>query len=843
LSAGKVTKFSSDGTFLASVTHGSNHNTRGIDIDSSGNVFVVFQDPSPHTTGHIIKYTSSLTGGTAFGPSNLEFARFIAIDTSDNVYVTETVSGIVTKIGSDGMVISSFTFGVGINPFGVAVDSFGDVYVAEKTPGKVTKFTNFPAGASTFLTGLTQPISIKFDSSDNFYAAENTHDINKYVPAPPVQNTPPGSPDISLNGGLSSVGGVEMSFTNVITSGTTSVATSESGQPPPAGFRIIGITGPPTYYEITTTATFSGNVVVCIKYNESDVQGSEANLQLRKFNGGFTDITDPPVDEANNIICGTTTTLSSFAVMELICPAGSFATVGATVCTPAPPGSFVVDEGSSSSQFCSIGKFQPDAGQTSCDDAPQGHFVPATGATQPTPCPAGTFNSFIGSSSPFDCLDADPGSFVVDEGSSSSQFCSAGTSQPLAGQTSCIPAPAGTFVPAAGAFDTIICPADSFCLEGSSSPTPCPAGTTSNEGSSSGSQCLPIDSDNDGTPDNEDACPETFGLSERQGCPVGDKNTVFLHTVNLGGKGSTKVQLDGAEVRVFDRNDALFQSTYGTKNPSGTIYNTVFENDFGRISTCTTGGTGMCIAGEETVGDYLVIVKFDDTDGTGKIVYTGLPKSPGDFVDTNGDGIDDLATKDFQFIKVLKKGEFKNFGGGKKTVVTGSILEVVYPDVAMWDTTVNDYIYPYIFTSDSEWTVNICMYLPEGYEIVGVYDEFGNLINTTNCVQTFVTGETKVVAFEVLDVGSPKRFSVDVELDAKAKGKPVKKIKLSTDTQRYDKMEDKQEKKQDREDKKQERQQDTNSFIPFAAFAEQETAWQLDTFSDYLKTFFRMLPF
>ena len=192
---------------------------------------------------------------------------------------------------------------------------------------------------------------------------------------------------------------------------------------------------------------------------------------------------------------------------------------------------------------------------------------------------------------------------------------------------------------------------------------------------------------------------------------------------------------------------------------------------------------------------------------TGKIVYTGRPKGSNDFKDTNSDGIGDTATKEFQFIKVLKKDVFKNFGGGSKTVVTGSMLEVVYPDVAMWETAVNNYIYPYIFISDSEWTVNLCMYLPVGYEIVGIYDEFGNLINTTNCVQTFVSGETKVAAFEVLDVGSPKKFSVDVDLDAKAKGQPVKKIKLSTDTERYDKMEEKQEKKQDREEKKQDREE------------------------------------
>ena len=227
----------------------------------------------------------------------------------------------------------------------------------------------------------------------------------------------------------------------------------------------------------------------------------------------------------------------------------------------------------------------------------------------------------------------------------------------------------------------------------------------------------------------------------------------------------------------------------------------MFEDDIGRVGSCTTDSTGVCIAGEETLGDYLVIVKYFDV-ATGKIVYTGLPKSPGDF-DITG-----LASKDFQILKVVKKNGDIQFAGGKKVVVTGSILEVVYPDTAMWDQAVNNYIYPYIFTSDSEWTVDMCMYLPEGYEIVGIYDEFGNLITVDSCVQTFVTGEIKVAAFEVLDVGSPKEFSVDVELDAKAKDKPAKKIKLSTDTKRYDKMEEKQEKKQDREEKKQERQQD-----------------------------------
>jgi len=162
--------------------------------------------------------------------------------------------------------------------------------------------------------------------------------------------------------------------------------------------------------------------------------------------------------------------------------------------------------------------------------------------------------------------------------------------------------------------------------------------------------------------------------------------------------------------------------------------------------------------------------------------------------------------KDFQILKVVKKNGSIQFGGGNKVVVTGSILEVVYTATAIWEPGVSSYIYPYIFTSDSQWTVDMCMYLPAGYAVVGIYDEFGNLITVDSCVQTFVSGEIKVAAFEVLDIGSPKEFTVVVDLDAKTKGKPTNVI-LNTDTwndnangmKAVDKQEDKgQDKKEDK---------------------------------------------
>ena len=209
-------------------------------------------------------------------------------------------------------------------------------------------------------------------------------------------------------------------------------------------------------------------------------------------------------------------------------------------------------------------------------------------------------------------------------------------------------------------------------------------------------------------------------------------------------------------MRVFDRNDGDFQTTYGTKNPSGSIYDQVFENDVGRVGACTTDAAGQRTAGEETTGDYLVIMKWADLDNPPKVVYTGKPKSPSDFVDTDTDGLGDLASKDFQVIKVLKKNGDIQFSGGKKTIVTGSYLEVVHPDFAIWEDVAAGYVYPFIFSSDSDWNVDICAYVPAGYAIVGVYDENGDLLTDSSCTQTFVSGETKVAAFDVIEVGSPE---------------------------------------------------------------------------------------
>lgn len=117
--------------------------------------------------------------------------------------------------------------------------------------------------------------------------------------------------------------GIRLDFESVTDSGA-SFATASTGHAATAGFRILRN----GYYDITTTASFTGFVTITIPYDESDLSGvNESNLKLMHWkNNGWEDIT-VSVDTVNNTITGRTDSFSPFAVMA--------PTAGASVSTPA----------------------------------------------------------------------------------------------------------------------------------------------------------------------------------------------------------------------------------------------------------------------------------------------------------------------------------------------------------------------------------------------------------------------------------------------------------------------------------------------------------------------------
>lgn len=104
---------------------------------------------------------------------------------------------------------------------------------------------------------------------------------------------------------------VTLTFGSVSGPGVSTVTETPVGPEPPDGSDMIG-----NYYDVGTTASFEGEVDVCVEYDEASIEpGRESELELDQYagSGEWAEVTSGQ-DAATNTICGTTTTLGIFAV-------------------------------------------------------------------------------------------------------------------------------------------------------------------------------------------------------------------------------------------------------------------------------------------------------------------------------------------------------------------------------------------------------------------------------------------------------------------------------------------------------------------------------------------------
>ncbi|HYC36971.1 MAG TPA: PxKF domain-containing protein [Usitatibacter sp.] len=127
--------------------------------------------------------------------------------------------------------------------------------------------------------------------------------------------TPPGtSVSVEVPATLpdGSTAAVAVAFENVATAGVTTVTTAATGEAPPAGFKLGD---PPVYYDVSTTATFNGPVTLCFGWTEGQFANESAIALWHFESGAWRDVTTAR-DTVGNTVCGRTTSLSPFALME-----------------------------------------------------------------------------------------------------------------------------------------------------------------------------------------------------------------------------------------------------------------------------------------------------------------------------------------------------------------------------------------------------------------------------------------------------------------------------------------------------------------------------------------------
>jgi hypothetical protein len=209
-----------------------------------------------------------------------------------------------------------------------------DVYLYDTTTGLHLSAVRVDAGnVGVFPMTTAQGHYARYiDTSTN---------LNNYIPMapnacvggkwpPPLPNTPSGTSITLADHNTATQDGVSIVFDSVTVAGDSNIQfiTNVSGPPPPRGFEILG--NPSVYFDITTSATFTGDITICISYAALPPTITTPTTMLHYVgtapNGSWQDVTFFN-DVTNREICGRASSLSPFVI-------GSFVTVAPPDTTP-----------------------------------------------------------------------------------------------------------------------------------------------------------------------------------------------------------------------------------------------------------------------------------------------------------------------------------------------------------------------------------------------------------------------------------------------------------------------------------------------------------------------------
>lgn len=213
---------------------------------------------------------------------------------------------------------------------GVAGDTNNatDILVRDRVSGTIERVSVDPTGAEVGLGGVVAYISgdarhvVFLSYAPNLVSGDTNGTYDLFARDRQAGTTGGVPTPTGTNVAVQPAGFATLTFDDVNTAGTTTLTTSTGGPTPPGGF-LLG--DPPTYYDLSTTALFSGLVTVCLDYSGTSFV-DEATLRLLHYvlsTGQWEDVTTS-LDTVSDVICGRTSSFSPFLIGESIYRFGGF---------------------------------------------------------------------------------------------------------------------------------------------------------------------------------------------------------------------------------------------------------------------------------------------------------------------------------------------------------------------------------------------------------------------------------------------------------------------------------------------------------------------------------------
>jgi hypothetical protein len=258
------------------------------------------------------------TGSVGFPTGELlSMEASYVISSSDGITETE-IQGTAEAVPNDGNygVCREFNDGDTDNPVFGDAPLTGFFYIVNAGVMSYDQWVVDSSGA-LFETGLaeaylsnsfatccsaTNPTSVNAATGHFRHGWDTTH------PASGTSGTD--DTPIGANVEVEPLGGVELKFENVTSPGTTQAVLRTSVPELPAGLQVGD---PPAFYEITTDATFEGDVRVCLPYGAVP-EGTEPIL-LHFEDGAWVPAGDQTFTVVPAVVCGDVSSLSPFAAV------------------------------------------------------------------------------------------------------------------------------------------------------------------------------------------------------------------------------------------------------------------------------------------------------------------------------------------------------------------------------------------------------------------------------------------------------------------------------------------------------------------------------------------------